>query len=426
LIAHPRGVPQDRIPIAIVLSSFEPGGTERQMSELIRRLDRRRFRVHAVCFRRTGLWLRRVEAAAYEVADFPLRSFKSPATVYTMVRFARWLRSRRIAIVHACDLYANIFALPAAALAGVPIRIGSRRELIPPDRTRARLTAQSLSYRAARRIVANSNAAAAQLLREGIPDEQIVVIPNGVDVAAFTPHDGRARGRVICTVANLRPEKGHDVLLRAAAHVLQWVPDARFRIVGDGPLRGALEDLAISLGIVRAVDFLGHREDVARLLVESDVCAFPSRTEAFPNGVIEAMAAGLPVVASGVGGILELIEDGRNGLLVSPDDEHALAAAILRLLSDGDTAACLGRAARATIEERCSFDRMVSTFEQLYASELASSRFGAARTREVMRQTAIQFRQRSTATDRALSNAFPNRGSETPLPAAIASADGES
>src|ERR1044071_3288152 len=129
-IAHPRDVPLDRIPVAIVLSSFDPGGTERQMSELIRRLDRRRFQVHAVCFRRTGAWLRRVEAAAYEGADFPLRSFKCPTTLLTMGRFVRWLRSRRIAIVHACDLYANIFALPAATLARVPVRIGSRRELI--------------------------------------------------------------------------------------------------------------------------------------------------------------------------------------------------------------------------------------------------------------------------------------------------------
>src|SRR5678815_2046090 len=90
LIAHPAGVPLDRTPIAIVLSSFHPGGTERQMSELIRRLDRRRFQVHAVCFRRSGAWLRRVEAAAYEVVDFPLTSFKSPTTAVAVARFVRW------------------------------------------------------------------------------------------------------------------------------------------------------------------------------------------------------------------------------------------------------------------------------------------------------------------------------------------------
>jgi glycosyltransferase involved in cell wall biosynthesis len=164
------------------------------------------------------------------------------------------------------------------------------------------------------------------------------------------------------------------------------VPEARLRFVGDGPLRQQLVDLASALGISHAVEFLGHREDVPALLLDSDVYAFPSRTEAFPNGLIEGMAAGLPVVASGVGGILELVEHGHNGLLVAPDDEQALAGAILQLLSDTDTAARMGRGARATIEERYSFDRMIAAFEQLYASELASSRFGAARTRDVMRR----------------------------------------
>ena len=390
LIAHPRRVSFDRIPIAIVLSSFEPGGTERQMSELIRRLDRHRFQVHVACFRRTGAWLRRVEAAAYEVVDFPLRSFKSPTTAVAMMRFVRWLRSRRIAIVHTCDLYANIFALPAAALAGVPVRIGSRRELIPPDRTRARRTAQRFAYRTAHRIVANSKAAAQQLIYEGVPDEHVAVIPNGIDVTAFTERfaaqEPVSRSPVITVVANLRPEKGHDVLLRATRHVLQHVPEARLRFVGEGPLRPQLVDLASSLGISHAVEFLGHREDVPALLLDSDVYAFPSRTEAFPNGLIEGMAAGLPVVASAVGGILELVEHGHNGLLVPPDDEQALAGAILQLLSDPDTATRMGRAARVTIEERYSFDRMIAAFEQLYASELTSSRFGAARTRDVMRR----------------------------------------
>jgi glycosyltransferase involved in cell wall biosynthesis len=392
-LAHPRGVSHGRISVAIVLSSFEPGGTERQMSELIRRLDRRRFQVHAVCFRRTGAWLRRVETAAYELVDFPLRSFKSPTAAVAMTRYVKWLRARRIAIVHSCDIYANIFALPGAALAGVPVRIGSRRELIPPDRTRARLTAQRYAYRTAHRVVANSLAAAQQLVREGVPDERVVIIPNGIDVAAFAerfavpePVGPVRRNPVIAMVANLRPEKGHDVLLRAARHVLQRVPEARLRLVGDGPMRGKLVDLASSLGIAHAVEFLGHRDDVAALLLDSDVYAFPSRTEAFPNGLIEGMAAGLPVVASAVGGMLELVEHGQNGLLVPPDDEQALAVAILRLLSDPDTAVRLGRAARATIEERYSFDRMIAAFEQLYTSELASTRFGAVRAREVLRR----------------------------------------
>jgi glycosyltransferase involved in cell wall biosynthesis len=361
-----------RIPIAIVVTSFEPGGTERQMSELIRRLDPQRFRVHVGCFRKTGAWLPRVEAVAEEVTQFQIRSFKSPGSLVTLWDFAAWLRSRGIAVLQACDLYANVFALPAAALAQVPVRIGSRRELAPPDKTRAHLTAQRLAYRTAHRVVANSSAGAERLRYEGVSTHKIQVIPNGIDLSGFDRPQRKDRRRIVATVANLRQEKGHDVLLRAAALVLRRVPDARFRVIGDGPLRDSLPDLAAGLGVSAAVEFLGHREDVAALLATSDVFAFPSRTEAFPNGLIEGMAAGLPVVSSGTGGMLELVDDRRNGLLVPPGDEHALAAALLELMGDPPLANRLGAAARQTIEARYSFDRMVATFTDLYISELSA------------------------------------------------------
>jgi glycosyltransferase involved in cell wall biosynthesis len=356
--------------VALVLSSFEPGGTERQMIELIRRLDRNRFRVHVACFRRVGAWLPRVEQAAVEVVEFPVHGFRSPATLLTLLRFAAWLRARRIAVLHTCELYANVFALPGAALARVPVRIGSRRELTPPDKTRGHLLAQRLAYRTAHRIVANSSAAAECLRDEGVAPAKIRVIPNGVDLAAFDSKQPAANRRVVTTVANLRAEKGHEVLLRAAALVGERIPDARFRLVGDGPMRPALEGLARVLEVDRTVEFLGYRDDVPTLLAESDVFAFPSHTEASPNGVIEAMAAGLPVVASATGGITELIDSGRNGVLVPPGNADALAAAIVGLLNDAGRAERLGAEARETIRRRYSFERMVDAFEQLYEQEL--------------------------------------------------------
>lgn len=340
------------------------------MTELIRRLDPARFRVYVACLRKTGAWLPRAAAAAAEVAEFPLRSFKSPATLGTLRRFAAWLQSRRVTLVQACDLYANVFALPGAALAGVPVRIGARRELAPPDKTRAHLAAQRFAYRTAHRVVANSTAGAARLRAERVPEAKIRVIPNGIDLSLFSSPPPRRSRRTVAMVANLREEKGHDVLLRAAVLVRQQVPDARFLVIGDGPLRGSLRQLGESLGLGDTVEFLGHREDVPALLAGSDVYAFPSRTEAFPNGLIEGMAAGLPVVATGVGGILELVTDGRNGLLVAPDDAPALAESLVRLMRDDTLAATLAAAARHTIEQRYSFERMVSHFTDLYVAEL--------------------------------------------------------
>jgi glycosyltransferase involved in cell wall biosynthesis len=352
------------------MSSFDAGGTERQMTELVRRLDPRRFAVHVVCFRREGVWRARVEERAASVTEFRLTSLRALSTVRQMIRFARWCRERRIAVVHACDIYANIFALPAAALARVPVRVGGRRGIVSPVGNDHLLTLQRFAYRAAHRIVANSGAAAQRVIEEGVPAWKIATIPNGIDVQDFPRAERRAARRVITTVANLRAGKGHDVLLRAAALVVRRVPEARFQFVGSGPLRASLEPYASHLGLADHVRFVGHRDDVPAILQQSDIFAFPSLMEAFPNGVIEAMAVGLPVVATRVGGIPELIEDEHNGLLVPAGDDGAMAHAIVRLIEDEALAASLGAAAHATVEARYSFARMVGEFEALYLDEL--------------------------------------------------------
>jgi glycosyltransferase involved in cell wall biosynthesis len=361
-----------QIPVAVFLTSFHPGGTERQMTELIQRLDRDRFDVRVACFHKEGAWLPGVEAAA-PVTSFPIRGFARPATLAQAAAFARWCRAQRIAVVQSCDLYANTFALPAAALAGVPVRVGSRREL-NPDKTNGQIALQRHAYRCAHAIVANSNAAARQLKAEGVPADRIAIIPNGVDVARFAPRSGVRPVSTILTVANLRKEKAHEVLLAAAARLLPNHPHVRFLIAGGGPRLDELRTLAASLRVAGNVTFLEHREDVPALLAEADVFVLPSRSEAFPNGAIEAMAAGLPVVASAVGGLLDLIVDGETGVLVRPDDPVRLADAIEALVLSPERAAALGSAARATVTRRYSFDRMVRAFEDLYLHQLGTPR----------------------------------------------------
>lgn len=339
------------------------------MSELIQRLDRTRFDVHVACFQHEGAWLRRVEACA-PVTAFPIRGFARPATFARGLEFARWCRARRIAILQTCDFYANAFGLPAAALARVPVRIGSRREL-NPDKSAGQLALQAQAYRFAHRIVANSPAAARQLESEGIASSRVAVIPNGVQV------DGRTRpirsGRpvtTILTVANLRAEKAHEVLLAAAAELRPRHPYLNYLIAGAGPRLAELKTLVATLGLGAQVSFLGHREDVPALLADADLFVLPSRSEAFPNGAIEAMAAGLPVIASRVGGLVDLIDEGRTGLLVEPDDPRALAAAIESLVLSPVRGEMLGASAREEVTRRYSFDRMVRAFEELYLSQL--------------------------------------------------------
>lgn len=393
--------PAPQIPVAIFLTRFEPGGTERQMTELIRRLDPARFVVHVACFEKAGAWLPRVAERAASIAEFPIRGFARPATFRAVLHFASWCRQQHVAVVQTCDLYANIFGLPGAALAGVPVRIGSRREL-NPDKTAGQIRMQRQAYRCATKVVANSSAARGILEREGVPGSSIAVIPNGIDAAAFAdnrlntlqrganlPAEApkaptglpagapKARRRVI-TVANLRPEKSHETVIAAAAQLAADFPDVQFQIVGDGPRRAELEALVRERNLERTVVFLGHREDVADLLNAADAFVLPSRSEAFPNGAIEAMAAGLPVVASAVGGLLDLIEPDRTGLLVPPENADALATALRRLFTEPELATRLGESGQTQVRQRYSFERMVASFEELYTAGLAARQISSA------------------------------------------------
>ncbi len=368
------------IPIAIVLNSFDPGGTEHQMTELMCRIDPNLFTVNVACLGDRGSLRARVEGAAVSITEFPIRSLMSIDTWHQIVRFSRWCEDRHIQLVHACDFYSNVFALPAATLARVLVRIGSRRDVFMPERTGGQQRLQRICCQLAHRVVANSEAAAERLIEEGVADWKVVKIGNGLDVSRYAFEDTRARllratprkRHVITTVANLRVGKGHDVLLRAAARVVRRIPEARFQIVGNGARRQELERLAANLRISSHVAFLGHRDDVPAVLAQSDVFAFPSFMEASPNAVLEAMAAGLPVVAARAGGIPEMIEHECNGLLVPPGDDRALAAGLLRVMKRPHLAARLGGAARQTVVSRFSFDRMVDEFQQLYFDELAA------------------------------------------------------
>jgi glycosyltransferase involved in cell wall biosynthesis len=355
--------------VVLLLTSFDVGGTERQMVDLVRRLDPLRFRVHLACFHHRGRLLDAVPASV-PIREFPVRGFANPAAVGQMLAFARWCRRIGASLVHTCDLYANIFGLPAAMLAGVPVRIANRREILTGDKSRAQLAAQRWAYRAAHAVVANSGAARDQLEIEGVPRRRLQVIANGLDLSRFTPQPPPAAIRRIVTVANLRAEKGHDTILAAAPAILARHPDATFTFAGDGPRREALELLARALGVGGRVRFLGECQDVAPVLAAADLFVLPSRSEAFPNAVIEAMAAGLPVVASRVGGIPEVVRHGENGVLVPADDQDALADAVLGLMDRRDQAAALGAAARRDVARDYTIDRMVERFEDLYLAEI--------------------------------------------------------
>jgi glycosyltransferase involved in cell wall biosynthesis len=217
---------------------------------------------------------------------------------------------------------------------------------------------------------------------EGCPAHKVRVIPNGVDVDRFKPKnpDALLRGElglstdsaVVSIVAALRPEKNHELFLRAARRVRHAVPNARFLIVGDGQERAKLETLASELQISHEVRFLGTRSDIPELLALTDVVALSSHMEANPVSILEALACGKPVVATNVGSIPETVIDGQTGYLAPAGDEQALADRMLTLLKDRALARRLGATGRERVVANYSLEHMVRGYERLIRDTYAS------------------------------------------------------
>ncbi|MBI4241885.1 MAG: glycosyltransferase [Candidatus Rokubacteria bacterium] len=219
-------------------------------------------------------------------------------------------------------------------------------------------------------------------LARGFPEDRCLTIHNGVPLPKPVTEDRRLRARavlgrqcqerIVAHVGRLVPVKGHTVLLRALAG-LRTRPDVLL-VAGEGPLRGALEADCRRLGLEGTVVFLGFRDDIATVLYASDLLVLPSLSEVLPMAVLEAMAIGLPVVATRVGGIPELIEDGREGWLVDPDDPEALRVALEAALADPAARAARGSAARRRVEREFTSEAMVHATLAAYARAMERER----------------------------------------------------
>jgi starch synthase (maltosyl-transferring) len=208
----------------------------------------------------------------------------------------------------------------------------------------------------------------------GLDPRKTVVIPNAIDGSRFenvapadlAPFGIPAGSRVLITIGRLEHQKGIDVLLAAVPEITSRFPHVQFLIVGDGPDRSALEQQARRLDVADRVHFLGQRNDVPALLAASTALMLPSRWEGMPNVVLEAMAAGKPVMASKVQGTAELISPGINGWLVPPEQPQILAEAIHLLLSDPETAVSMGRESQVICRKQFTIERSVQSHEQLF------------------------------------------------------------
>jgi glycosyltransferase involved in cell wall biosynthesis len=357
--------------VLFVVPDLGVGGAERHVATLAPVLDPRRFAPSVVCIGDEGALF-----GSLQETGVPARALnRRGKPVQALLGLIRLMWRERPDVVITRGYNAETLGRIAAVLARVPrsvVWVHNCGDVVPRSRVRRMIDRLLDPVTSAYYAVAHGQRP--YLTGElRYPSGKIEVIHNGVDPARFHVRNETVRDAgfaaelgldpaspVIAIVAVLRPEKDHETLLRAMGMVVDEIPDARLLVVGDGPLRGRLEELTVELGLAGVVVFTGSRNDVGHLLGMVDVVALSSYTvECFPMAVLEAMACGVPAVATAVGGVPEMIDNGVTGYVVAPRDSPALADALIKTLRDPGRAAAMGRAARQRVESAFSLDRSV-------------------------------------------------------------------
>jgi len=361
-----------------VVHSLEGGGTERTLVSLLRSFDHRMFRHMVVTLRDAGSLAAQLPD---EVACLALGIVGRSRT--SGFRFVKACARLRPSIIHA----RNVCTWPDALVASMPLPraklvlgfhgLQSGGHFTRRDRCIARFAS---AFGA--RFASVSRYGRQQLVHDlGVPIHRIEHLPNGIDLGPFDIDASAKRiflrdafgysshDRVVGIVGSLTPVKGHDVLLSAIAKAAQSIPNIRLLIVGGGPLRKALEEKSKELGVHNRVQFTGWWDDVPALLSALDAYVCASRSEGMSNALMEAMAAGLPIVSTSVGDHPVILRHGVDGLVVPPDDTAALTESLQVLLGSPECAIGMGRSARSRIEE-FSLARSVNAYQRFYG-ELA-------------------------------------------------------
>jgi glycosyltransferase involved in cell wall biosynthesis len=367
--------------VLFVLDTLDFGGTETQTVQVAQRLKAAGHQMTVACLHPGGPLTENLLNAGIRIVPFSTHgSLLSPRNIWQLVRLALFIRREQFDVVHSHDLWANLTGVPAARLAGTALVFSSQRDLAhlwwyTPLRTKV----IRLIHRMSTKVIANSDAVRDHVVNAFlIPLRRVCVIRNGVDVARFANTHAsreqlfpgvRRQDKLVAVVANMHSDvKGHHDIVEAAKEVCRVMPQVKFVLIGDGEERPRISDHVRQLHLEENFLFLGRRQDVPDLLSCCDLFLLASRAEGFPNVVLEAMAAGLPVVATAVGGVVEIVEDGRSGLIVPPQCPQEMAKAIVRILSDPELGLRLAEAGQEQVRRQFSFERVVQELQAVYRS----------------------------------------------------------
>ena len=382
-VPHPHDRCAVQYHILILDNELDMGGKEKLLYQYLERADRNRFRIAVCCLKQGGYYKERIQALGVPFYDNLLRH-RYDALSFRML--ARILEKEKTDLI-------ETFAHPNTTLLSflAKQRGLARRVLVSHHATGSahkRNVFPGYILPVLRRMDAHLAVADAQrrylvdIAR--LPEDRVHLVYKGIDADQYRParagerEDARRRlgipekGVVLMAVGSLKPIKGFDVLIRAAAPVLKSRADARLMLVGDGIDRAMLERLASECGVGDRVVFAGLRDDVDVILRGADALVLSSRTEALPTVVLEAMATGLPVVATDVGGVVEIVEGGRSALVVPPEEEQPLRAALERMLDDSALRGSMGIRGREIVESRFRLERMCEEREALFERMLTS------------------------------------------------------
>lgn len=371
--------------IVHVVENLDRGGLERTVVDLIASQRDAGHECRVICLFKLGLLARELLASGVRVDACG----KRPGLDLRALRRARALiRQSPDAVIHTHNAMAHYYAVLASLGLPVKCRINTRHGMGGRTRSGRQEWLYRQSLRGTNYAVAVCEAARQRFAADGMhPRRALLSVPNGIRLERFRPADDVARqslvaelglptgSRIIGTVGRLQPVKDHALLLRAFAKVRVQVPEAALVIVGDGPLRAALEAQAEQAGLSDAVRFMGDRHDVPRLLTGMEVFALTSTSEGYSVALLEACASSLPIVATDVGGNREIVRHGINGRLVPSGDTAAIATALIALLRGGEQAAAMGRAGYAWAQAEASFRTMAERYHGLYdvSSDLSSA-----------------------------------------------------
>jgi L-malate glycosyltransferase len=356
-----------------LLASLPVGGAEDLVAAIVRGLDPQRFNAGVACLGSPGPVGAELEATGYPVSYLGLDLKRT--SFWRLVAAVRGLlKELRPDILHTHLYHPNLYGRLAALGLGLPVVVAAVHNSYTKVKSHRRLWNHLLG-RVSDRVLVGSAQVWSEVRRyDGVPASRLVLLPYGIRLAELETPLSREEARqamgvsgfVLGAVGRLEEQKGHRHLLEALSEVKRVIPDATLLLVGDGRLREDLMRQAQELGLSDRVRFLGTRRDLPLIFRALDLFVQPSLWEGLPLALLKAMGAGLPVVATRVSGVREVILDGINGRLVVPADPEALAGTTVELYRDPEARARLGAAARLTIRDNYSLEAMLARLEQLY------------------------------------------------------------